>query len=165
MVFTDDEGVLHTVKGTIRGIRRSLKDGLLGDAENVRIARTKMGPFESLKSYPEFRDLVVQPAKLTGTGSDPTVKKPTANIPTDNVIDVSASPSDSAILTTTTLFPDSTQTKPKTASEQGPCFHLKTTDSSMHAEVWKWIIMGLMFAGAGVLASFLLPFIRHIRWF
>src|SRR5205807_8679185 len=41
-----------------------LKDGLLGDASNVRASRTKTGPFENLRSYPEFRDLVVAPAPL-----------------------------------------------------------------------------------------------------
>src|SRR5262249_3058785 len=36
----------------------------LGDASNVRASRTKTGPFENLRSYPEFRDMVVSPAPL-----------------------------------------------------------------------------------------------------
>src|SRR2546430_11403042 len=36
-------------------IRRSLKEGLLGDASNVRAARSKMGPFEQLRDFPEYR--------------------------------------------------------------------------------------------------------------
>ena len=32
-----------------RRIRRSLKEGLLGDASNVRASRTKTGPFEPLR--------------------------------------------------------------------------------------------------------------------
>jgi serine/threonine protein kinase len=59
LVYRDDEGTQHTVKGSTTAIRRSLRDGLLGDASNVRAARAKSGPFESLRGYPEFRDLVL----------------------------------------------------------------------------------------------------------
>jgi serine/threonine protein kinase len=58
MIYKDEDDVVHTVKGTMNGIRRSLKEGLLGDAGNVRVSRSKAGPFESLKNHPEFRDLV-----------------------------------------------------------------------------------------------------------
>jgi serine/threonine protein kinase len=64
LVYKDDEGTTHTVKGSVSAIRRSLKDGLLGDASNVRASRTKTGSFENLRSYPEFRDMVVAPAPL-----------------------------------------------------------------------------------------------------
>jgi hypothetical protein len=56
------------VKGNATGIRRSLKEGLLGDATNVLISRTKSGGFEPLRSHPEFRDLVVTAAPLSGSG-------------------------------------------------------------------------------------------------
>src|SRR5262245_52888570 len=59
LVYRDDEGVTHTVKGTTSAIRRSLREGLLGDASNVRAARSKVGPFEPMRGYPEFRDLVL----------------------------------------------------------------------------------------------------------
>jgi serine/threonine protein kinase len=59
LFYTDDEDVARTVKGTLQGIRRSLKDGLLGDAKHVRASRAKSGPFEALRKHPEFRDLVV----------------------------------------------------------------------------------------------------------
>jgi serine/threonine protein kinase len=59
LVYTDDENVTRTVKGTLQGIRRSLKEGVLGDASNIRAARTKAGPFEALRNIAEFRDLVV----------------------------------------------------------------------------------------------------------
>jgi serine/threonine protein kinase len=64
LVYRDEEDELHTVKGTVGAVRRSLKEGLLGDASNVRAGRCKDGPFEPLRSYPEFRDLVVSPAPL-----------------------------------------------------------------------------------------------------
>jgi serine/threonine protein kinase len=56
--YTDEEGMLHTVKGTVSGIRRALKEGRLGDARNVEACSTKKGPFHSLGSLPQFRDLV-----------------------------------------------------------------------------------------------------------
>src|SRR5262245_48144122 len=55
LVYKDDEGTTHTVKGTTSAIRRSLREGLLGDASNVRAARSKQGPFEALRNFPEFR--------------------------------------------------------------------------------------------------------------
>jgi len=64
LVYKDETGTVHTVKGTAAAIRRSLKDGLLGDASNVRASRSKAGPFEALQSYAEFRDLVVEVAPL-----------------------------------------------------------------------------------------------------
>jgi serine/threonine protein kinase len=59
LVYQDETGEKHTVKGTKAAIRRSLKEGLLGDAANVRASRGKAGPFEGLQTYPEFRDLIL----------------------------------------------------------------------------------------------------------
>ncbi len=70
MVYKDDEGVTHTVKGTRLGIRRSLKEHLLGDAANIRIAMTKQGPFEPLRDHPEYRDLVLEMDQTTNTVID-----------------------------------------------------------------------------------------------
>jgi len=87
MVYQDEEGVTHTVKGTVNGIRRSLKEGLLGDTSNIRIAPCKTGPFESVRTFAEFRDLVVQPSKMPLVSQQPgkahksAVKSGTAAIP------------------------------------------------------------------------------------
>jgi serine/threonine protein kinase len=67
LVYKDELGNMHTVKGTTGAIRRSLKEGLLGDASNVRASRIKTGPFDLVRSYPEFRDLVVGPSALETT--------------------------------------------------------------------------------------------------
>jgi len=64
LVYKDEEGETHTVKGTTEGIRRALREGLLGDANNIRACRTKTGPFQNVKTFPEFRDLVVEPAPM-----------------------------------------------------------------------------------------------------
>src|SRR5207245_10432328 len=61
MVYRDDEGTVHTVKGTTDNNRKAYREGLLGDASNIRAARTKQGPFQALHSHPQFRDLVLDP--------------------------------------------------------------------------------------------------------
>jgi serine/threonine protein kinase len=73
LVYKDDQGSMHTVKGSTSAIRRSLKEGLLGDAGNVRASRAKTGPFEQLRGYPEFRDMIVAPtpATMPAGGSTP----------------------------------------------------------------------------------------------
>lgn len=82
LVYEDDEGVTHTVKGTVGAIRRSLKEGLLGNASNVRACRTKNGPFELLRSYAEFRDLVIAPAPLPQAAAKPSTVQPLPDVPT-----------------------------------------------------------------------------------
>jgi serine/threonine protein kinase len=78
LVYKDEEEVMHTVKGTMHGIRHSLKQGLLGDAGNVRVSRVKTGPFETLKNHPEFRDLVIEPAPV-GSGKKSLSPTPAAS--------------------------------------------------------------------------------------
>jgi serine/threonine protein kinase len=67
MVYKDENGVAHTVKGSTEGIRKALGEHLLGDAATILVSRTKTGQFQSLGSVAEFRDLVVNPAPLAGT--------------------------------------------------------------------------------------------------
>jgi serine/threonine protein kinase len=71
LVYRDEEGEQHTVKGTTDGIRKALKDGLLGDASNIRASRSKQGHFLHLHGYPEFRDLVIKPAPVPSKDSSP----------------------------------------------------------------------------------------------
>jgi serine/threonine protein kinase len=77
LVYNDELGASHTVKGSLYAIRRSLKEGLLGDANNIRVSRNKSGPFESLRNQPEFRDLVIQPA--AGPPTPENVMEPNSN--------------------------------------------------------------------------------------
>jgi serine/threonine protein kinase len=58
LLYKDLEGQPHMVKGTIAAIRRSLKEGLLGDASNVKASKTKTGTFELLQNIAEFKELV-----------------------------------------------------------------------------------------------------------
>jgi hypothetical protein len=64
LVYTDEFGTTHTVKGAMQSIRRCLKEGRLGDAANIRISKQPSGPFELLRTHPEFRDLVIVPASV-----------------------------------------------------------------------------------------------------
>src|SRR5262249_7303727 len=77
MVYRDDEGTVHTVKGTTDNIRKAYREGLLGDASSIRAARTKQGPFQALHSHPQFRDLVLDPdATAERATTDPSIATP-----------------------------------------------------------------------------------------
>jgi serine/threonine protein kinase len=76
LVYQDENGVKHTVKGSTSAIRRSLKEGLLGDAADMRAGRTKAGPFEALRGWPEFRDLVVPAAPSAAGDADAAARPP-----------------------------------------------------------------------------------------
>lgn len=76
--YTDDNGKACLVKGTRGAVRRSLKEGLLGDARHVSGSRAKAGTFKALAQLPEFRDLCLgrqaEPGETPGveTGSQTT---------------------------------------------------------------------------------------------
>lgn len=172
LVYADADGLVHTVKGTIKGVRRSLRDGLLGNTDDVRIAHSKAGPFEPLKSFPEFRDLIVQPAKIPLERSakldatKPVVRTPPGPI---SIPPAFTSPgSDSAILATTTLTLPAVQppARPKPpAPAAGPHFAVTTSDAEWSTELGKWLVLLLFFGSLGVLATFFLPtLIRYIRF-
>lgn len=95
IVYTDELGTTHTVKGAMQSIRRCFKEGRLGDANDIRVSRFPGGPFELLKTHPEFRDLVIVPvavplltplsgtaiprAELNGPGSGSSFPKPVSS--------------------------------------------------------------------------------------
>ncbi|QVL31069.1 serine/threonine protein kinase [Telmatocola sphagniphila] len=95
LVYKDDTGETHTVKGTTDGIRKALKEGLLGDAVNIRACQSKQGPFKYLKDHPEFRDLVISPAPMEQQKKnvDPNAAVGTAQmeiVPRDNMYESDA---------------------------------------------------------------------------
>ncbi len=171
MTYTDDAGEeFREVKATVKGIRRSLKEGLLGDAENIRVARTKDGAYEPLKRYPEFRDLVVQPAKASPTPPPPAkktpdamAKKPSGSIPVPEIAAKSGS-SDSAIVHTTSI--NMPAVKAPSAPARGPCINLNSARSALGPDVvWRWLILGVLFIGVGLtLSYYYLPILRHLRY-
>jgi serine/threonine protein kinase len=64
LVYRDENNAPHTVKGSTDGIRKALRDRLLGDPTGIVVSRTKNGQFVPLHSTPEFRDLVVTPTPM-----------------------------------------------------------------------------------------------------
>lgn len=168
MTYTDDVGEHHSVDATVKGIRRSFKEGLLGDAENIRVARTKDGTFELLRHYAEFRDLVVQPAQTARTPLPP-VKKASDARP-KKASDVVAAPapatlepSETATLHTTSI--NMPAVKPVPVPGQGPCIDLNSGGADLGPATWRWLIIGALFVGAGLaLSYFYLPILRHLRY-
>jgi serine/threonine protein kinase len=143
LVYRDEEGTSHTVKGSVAAIRRSLKDGLLGDASNVKASRTKTGQFESLRSYPEFRDLVIVPAPLAVPrgGSTPPTPRPEATAPT--------------------LPPRSAPTTPQPGPASGAMPHIeldpRPPEGAQGAEWLKWLLLLVIALVTAVIAYFLFP--------
>jgi serine/threonine protein kinase len=71
LVYRDENNNPHTVKGSTDGIRKALRDRLLGDPSGVVVSRQKNGNFVPLNSTPEFRDLVVAPTPAAPARMDP----------------------------------------------------------------------------------------------
>ena len=71
LVYRDENNQPHTVKGSTDGIRKALRDRLLGDPSGVVVSRQKNGNFVPLSSTPEFRDLVVTPTPISPPGGRP----------------------------------------------------------------------------------------------
>jgi serine/threonine protein kinase len=136
LVYVDDAGEQHTVKGTTPAIRRSLKEGLLGDAANVRAARTKAGPFEALQAYPEFRDLVM--AAVVAAGPAP-------------------APAASPVTPTKSARPDAT---PLPGEIGAPHIALGSDPRSKEPAPWEWVkwlaLIAVALASAAA-AFYLLP--------
>ncbi|HEY7427953.1 MAG TPA: serine/threonine-protein kinase [Gemmataceae bacterium] len=132
LVYKDETGQAHTVKGTMTAVRRSLKDGLLGDASNVRAARTKAGPFESLRGHPEFRDLVVEAAPL----SIPQPSTPRQTPSSDETV----------------VAPKSSNQETTPAVPRKPNISLDDTPSSKRKEVLKWLCFFALFVLAAAVA-------------
>jgi serine/threonine protein kinase len=147
LIYKDEEGVQHTVKGSTPAIRRSLRDGLLGDAANVRASRAKGGPFESLRDHAEFRDLLVTAAPLQFPG---------AVAPSPRLVD-------SSVETPRTSVPETVSVTPTSAGPRLPAepVHIALHDGSGSSAEWiKWALLALLAFASAVAAFWLIP----ARW-
>ncbi len=151
LYYYDREGILHTLKGSLDGVRRSIKNGEFGDPERVRIARTKNGPFESLRRYGEFRDLLALPnvvtvgsecQEFTSTCSMKAVEVPESRLP--------RSPKATSIGTPATVSSNGTV---------GPKIALPSPLAV--EEAWKWSFFFLVSVVAGIFAYFL---VLRLNW-
>jgi serine/threonine protein kinase len=151
LFYVDDAGEKHTVKGTTPAIRRSLKEGLLGDAGNVRAARSKAGPFEPLHAIPEFRDLVME-AQPPGDTESPAQSAPTPP--------PAAVPSPAA--RTKSIRRDASKAPTPTPATLGapPAPHIQLAPESKPVAPWewvKWLALIAVIAVSAVAAFYLLP--------
>jgi eukaryotic-like serine/threonine-protein kinase len=155
LVYRDENGTSHTVKGSVNAIRKSLRDGLLGDADNVRASRTKAGPFESLASYPEFRDLLVTTAPsgpLSGRLQGQPVSGPRSS--TGAAGNRPDTPVSSANRTTP-------QPRPTPADTAPPHIILPPSENPGMAEVIRWGFLVLVALVSGAVAFWLIPWFSH----
>jgi serine/threonine protein kinase len=61
VTYTDTAGNEQTIKGSTAAMRQAVQDGRLGEPAAVRASRLREGPFASLATFPEFRDLLIGP--------------------------------------------------------------------------------------------------------
>jgi serine/threonine protein kinase len=64
LVYSDRSGTTHTAKGTVTAVRQLLQGQLLRTARGIWLGTSETGPFDSVSVYPEYRDLVIEPAAL-----------------------------------------------------------------------------------------------------
>lgn len=153
LVYRDEEGVMHTVKGNKGAIRRSLKEGLLGDASNVRAARSKGGPFELLQTYPEFRDLLISAGPVDPAGEPSEAKKAT---PARTKKTPETTPVVVDVETEAEQAPTSNRYPPP-PWEQNP----SQPDTTVGGNAWvKWVIVILLVAGSAALSFFLFTLLK-----
>jgi serine/threonine protein kinase len=143
LAYKDDEDEMHTVKGTVAAIRRSLKEGLMGDASNVRASRSKQGPFDPLRSHPEFRDMVVAPAPMAVTAGRPPPATPLPGSPPRAIAPKAPAPTPAAI--------------PAQRSESRPV-HIELIHDHVGAHDWiKWALLVLIAIATAVAGFALFP--------
>src|SRR5262249_10795676 len=159
MVFKDEDDVIHTVKGSTEGIRRSLKQGLVGDASNIRVARTKQGPFEPMRERPEFRDLVLEPAA-------PTMEN-TMKLPTPVTLPIPLTPPQ--VTRPPMSAPDSSFILPALppAERIAPNIVLERSEKRRPppSEWTRWFVVTFLAVSAGIAGYFLVPVIYRLRLF
>jgi hypothetical protein len=141
LLYKDQDGVMHMVKGSLMAIRRSLKEGLLGDAANVRACRTKTGTFEPLRNIGEFRDLV--------PGASNTTPIRTSGTPTP--VQVPPAPADSGV-----KGPPAEPAGVATTTPTG-IPHIRLQASGSRALDWlKMVLWVLLAVGSGVITAIFL---------
>jgi len=171
LVYKDETGETHTVKGTTDGIRRALKEQLLGDASNIRACRTKAGPFQTLKDFPEFRDMVVEPAPMPPTNNNAGTTTASANATPANSTPSRVSGKWKPVKTQSKADPDTIDLnqRPRTASRERPAYqqndpnmsgpkpHIKMQQESSLGTIKVVLLMLLIASATAAIAALLLP--------
>jgi hypothetical protein len=115
-----------------------LKEGLLGDASNIRACRSKAGPFEPLRTYAEFRDIVMAPTTMKAAEAGVSKATPSAARSGARPAVAQAGPGSSKSLPRTGATATAT---PPPSSSRNPAPHIEfeTSDSAM-LSVLKWLL-------------------------
>ena len=151
LIYRDDDGQTHTVKGSTTAIRRSLKDGVLGDAGNVRASRIKTGPFESLRDFPEFRDLLISAAPLPVPGSGPATPR------------IEVTPSTRLSSRDQTVGSSSSGTNPALRDPgAAPRIEMSNGDGEEGGSMWMTLLLLFLIAAASAVTAF---FFLPTKWF
>lgn len=164
LVYKDDAGVVHTVKGSTAGIRRSLKEGLLGDASEIRISRAKQGPFEPLRQRPEFRDLLVTQRRLVTPLHTP---RPRTPVPLSRELprptERASEPPLAACTPAPAVAVSSASVSAAVSAAGAHAPHIEIRDSGESAEWLKWAALIAIAIAAGVAGYLLMPLLASLR--
>lgn len=163
LYYKDDQGVSHTIRGTLDGARQSLKDWSLGNVNEVRASREPSGPFEPLRSLAEFRDLVVEP---TPPGSASGTARALVNTPVGDPRGTATDIRNPTPTPPNRLPTPLPPTKVIKAPPSKPNLEALTDrrPSDPH-ETFKWFLILVIAIFTGMAGIFLLPFLRHLRLF
>jgi len=176
MVYTDVEGVVHIVKGTVEGLRQLLRQKLIGDVATIRVSRSNMGPFDLMRNHPEFRDLVVEtPRKgraitptssANGKNGKANGSKSFTPVPRAVEANLTMPPHDSAQRNTPREIEDpspvAVDPQPKPAS--GPEYvHIPIVSFNRNPEWRQWFWLLVIAAATGIASYYLMPLLVHLR--
>lgn len=148
--YLDDHGTEVAVKGSRAAVRRSLRDGLLGDASNVQASRSRQGAFLHLRDLPEFRDLIV----VVPTPQTPTARPKEETIfSAKSVVDGNRS---TASLNTIQFPPEGLHPQPSGATKEDTKFNLlrQLSRSTGHKALPYWVsflVAALLLVGVAIL--------------
>jgi serine/threonine protein kinase len=160
LVYKDEDEVMHTVKGALQAIRRSLKEGYLGDASNVRACRTKLGPFEPLRNHPEFRDLVVIPPAISTAAQNAPAKKSPTPTAVQSVVAQPATASARVPATPTFHKP------PTPVPDRSQAVHINLGGiKPRRRSLLPWLLIALAVLATATLGFFLLPIVIRLGLF
>jgi serine/threonine protein kinase len=154
LIYKDEDEVVHTVKGSKSGIRRSLKENLLGDTDNVRVSRTKTGPFDPLREHPEFRDLVLD-LEASALAKTPTSQPLPTILPEPNQVASPPKPLPA-------VLPPPPAPLPEPAFGQPSAPHVHLSVESVGDDWNKWVLLILAALSTGAIGYFLVPMLA--RW-
>jgi hypothetical protein len=155
MVYNDDQGIVHTARGSLEGIRRSVQRGRLGNIGAIRIGRSKTGPLAPLRYYPEFRDLAVCTAMPTPSACAATPAPATRA--TVAAAPRSVSPPARSIRAPA---PNAESTSPRLPAHAAP--FISVPNHAAGSDHFKWFVLFLVALASAAAGYYLLPLLRYL---